>query len=114
MSVFIKFFKAAAILSDGLHIVVWLLWIALCASGLLKIHEIDPDFSGGRAAIFYGTPFVMIAVLVGDALRLWFADEKHRMLWLSMVLRTVSVVMLIVVAGSLLGPRLYQIYYGEF
>ena len=45
---------------------------------------------------------------------LWFADEKHRMLWLSMVIRTVSVLMLIVVAGTLLGPRLYQIYYGEF
>ena len=114
MSIFIKFFKAAAILSDGLHVAVWLLWIALCASGLLKIHEIDPDFSGVRAAIFYGTPFVMIAVLICDALRLWFADEKHRMLWLSMVIRTVSVLMPIVVAGTLLGPRLYQIYYGEF
>ena len=114
MSIFIQFFKATAILSDVLHIAVWGVWIALCASGLLKIHEIDPYFSGWRAAIFYGTPFVMIAVLVGDALRLWFADEKHRMLWLSMVIRTISVLMLIIAAGALLGPRLYQIYYGEF
>ena len=68
MSIFIKFFKAAAILSDGLHVAVWLLWIALCASGLLKIHEIDPDFSGLRAIIFYGMPFVMIAVLIGGNL----------------------------------------------
>ena len=114
MSFLIKFFKATAILSDGLHVVVWLLWIVLWASGLLKIREIDPDFSGWRAAIFYGMPFVMIAALIADALRLWFASEKHRMLWLSMMIRTVSVIMLIVVAASLLGPRIHQIYYGEF
>ena len=43
-------------------------------------------------------------------------DTKKRLLRIARnrVLRTVSVVMLIVVAGSLLGPRLYQIYYGEF
>ena len=31
MSTLIKFFKIAAILSDGLHFFVWILWLAVCA-----------------------------------------------------------------------------------
>ncbi|MBS1371124.1 MAG: hypothetical protein HPZ91_14325 [Lentisphaeria bacterium] len=114
MSILIKFFKATAILSDLMHIVVWLIWLAICASGLLKVREIDPEFTGWRVAAFYGLPFIMIGALVYDALRLWFADEKHRMLWLSMLIRTCSVVTLIAVAACLVGPMLYKIYYGEF
>lgn len=36
------------------------------------------------------------------------------MLWLSMLIRTFSVIMLIVVAGILLGPAFRRIYYGDF
>jgi hypothetical protein len=63
--------------------------------------------------LFYTLPCIMLALLVYDALRLWFADEKHRMLWLSMLLRTLSVVMLLSVVILLLGPALYRIYYGD-
>ncbi|MBS5529429.1 hypothetical protein KH017_01450 [bacterium] len=114
MSTLIKFFKIAAILSDSLHFFVWILWLAVCASGLLKLHDINPELAGWHLGVFYGLPAVMMALLVYDALRLWLADEKHRMLWLSMLIRTFSVIMLIVVAGILLGPAFRRIYYGDF
>ncbi|MDR0933128.1 MAG: hypothetical protein LBM70_08955 [Victivallales bacterium] len=113
MGILIKFFKATAILSDVLHLAVWLIWIAICASGILKTTEIDPDFSGWRVMLFYGLPGVIVLLLLFDALRLWFASEQHRMLWLSMLIRTISVVTLIVVVGCLIAPTLHRIYYGN-
>ena len=85
------------------------------AGGLCKrAPEINPELAGWHLGVFYGLPAVMMALLVYDALRLWLADEKHRMLWLSMLIRTFSVIMLIVVAGILLGPAFRRIYYGDF
>lgn len=114
MSGLIKFFKAAAILADAMHIVVWALWLAVCLGGILKLREINPALDGWALRLFYGLPFLMLGLLAYDALRLWFADEKHRMLWLSMLIRTLSVVLLLAVAALLLGPALHRIYYGEF
>lgn len=113
MSGLIKLFKAAAILADGLHFIVWVLWLAICASGIMPLEKLNPALTGWMLGLFYGLPCIMLALLVYDALRLWFADEKHRMLWLSMLLRTLSVVMLLCVAILLLGPALHQIYYGD-
>lgn len=114
MSGLIKFFKAAAILADAMHFAVWTLWLAVCLGGILKPREINPELGGWTLRLFYGLPFLMLGMLVYDALRLGFADEKHRMLWLSMLIRTLSVVMLLLVAVLLLGPALHRIYYGEF
>lgn len=113
MSGLIKLFKATAILADGLHFVFWVLWLAICASGVLRLSQINPDLTGWMLVLFYGLPCVMLALLVYDALRLWLADEKHRMLWLSMLIRTLSVLMLLSVAILLLGPALHRIYYGD-
>ncbi|MPN00933.1 hypothetical protein SDC9_148131 [bioreactor metagenome] len=94
-----------------MHFVFWVLWLVICAGGFLKLHEINPALSGWKLGLFYGAPCAMLLLLIYDALRLWFADEKRRMLWLSMLIRFFSVVMLLAVAALLLGPALYRIYY---
>ena len=110
----VKIFKAAAILCDVMHLVFWVLWLALCLSGLLKLHQINPALTGKMLWLFYGLPGVTMGLLVYDTMRLWLADERHRMLWLSLLIRTFSVVALLAAAGILLGPALYRIYYGGF
>ncbi len=114
MSGLIRFFKLSAMFADALHFVFWIIWLLICSSGLLKMHEINPALAGWRLVLFYGLPFVMMGLLAYDVRRLWVADEKHRKLWLSLVIRTVSVLLMLTIAGLLLGPALYQIYYGEF
>lgn len=111
MSGLIKLFKAAAILADAMHFAFWILWLVICAGGFLNLRGINPALNGWKLVLFYGVPCVMLLLLIYDALRLWLADEKHRMLWLSMLIRTFSVVMLMAVAALLLGPALYRIYY---
>lgn len=113
MSGLIKLFKATAILADVMHFVFWVLWLGICLSGSLPLQKLNPELHGWLLGLFYGLPCVMLALLVYDALRLWFADERHRMLWLSLLIRTLSVVMLLSAAILLLGPALHQIYYGD-
>lgn len=114
MSGLVKLFKATAILADALHFIVWVLWLAICMSGFLQLHEINPALTGWMLGLFYGLPCVMLALLIYDALRLALADEKHRRLWLSMLIRTLSLVLLLSVVVMLLGPALHRIYYGDF
>lgn len=106
-------YRNSAILSDAAHLFVWILWLVICAGGLLKLHDINPELSGWRLGMFYGLQVVAIVLLVWDLLRLGRTDEAQRKLWPSLLIRIVSVLALIAVAGILFAPAFRRIYGGD-